>query len=169
MFYYRLILCSLLLLSGCSSDSQSKSVIIKNGTSIENRIKIYKDLVKDLCKSDEKVNRHFLQQTWYHSKEFKFFAYIFDTNSFAKHENNQPFSMPEIEGIYCIDGNNINALYYKQDFVPGDVSLKKRTLHFNEELTFLRKEIIKVISIDRQEMVLSFSNSNTQQSYYRKN
>lgn len=73
MFYYRLILCSLLLLSGCSSDSQSKSVIIKNGTSIENRIKIYKDLVKDLCKSDEKVNRHFLQQTWYHSKEFKFF------------------------------------------------------------------------------------------------
>ena len=169
MLYYRLTLFISLLLSGCSIDFQSNSIIIKNGTSIEDRIKIYKDLVKGFCKNEEKVNRHFLQQTWYHSKEFNSFAYVFGTNSFSKHKNNQDLSIPETEGIYCIDGNNIKALYYKNDFVPGDLSLKEGTLHFDEELTFLRKEVIKVISIDRHEMVLKFSDSNIQQSYYRNN
>ncbi len=126
------------------------------------------NLVKGRCTQAEMINRHFLQQSWFHDNNYSELAGAFGQYSFSLYQQENTNSTP-IEGAFCIEGKNLRVRYYKRRFVPVSINISEWSIQFDAKLKALREDTFTVKELNQKRMVLLFSSDGNEHVFYRKN
>ena len=130
--------------------------------------KLEMNFVKGRCTQPEMINRHFLQQSWFHDSNFSELAGAFGQYSFSLYQQDNFDSTP-IEGAFCIEGKNLHVRYYKRHFVPISMNISELSIQFGTKLKALSEDTFTVKELNKKRMVLLFSSDGNEHVFYRKN
>jgi hypothetical protein len=128
-----------------------------------------KALTAGLCTTTEAVDRHLLQQTWFHDPAFQRLAGVFGQSSFVHYTDDTP-APKTVHGAFCISGRELLVRYYKTSFVPTSVSLGDAggvKMQLGTKITPAGTDRITVVELTRQRLVLRFDSESAERALYR--
>ncbi len=154
---------SVLAVVGCGNNN--------NANSIEDRIAQEKYLTEGMCCNPEEVDRHLLQQTWFHSENFENVAMVFGQYSFSYYKTPGDFEN-HTEGAFCIDRKDLKIKYFKTTFQPNGIEFNKDsiiTIKFGAKIKPLATDILKIIKLTTKKLAIKIHSTNEEQTFYRRN
>ena len=127
-----------------------------------------KRLVHAKCTQPEMVDRHLLQQSWFHDENFSELAGAFGQFTFSLYERGTAEPSP-LEGAYCIEGKILHVRYFERSYVPVRIRPTEMAIEFGTTLKPLGEDMITVRELNNERMVLSFNSDGSERVFYRKN
>lgn len=126
-------------------------------------------LTAGLCTTPEAVDRHLLQQTWFHDAAYQRLAGVFGQSSFVHYADDS--SAPKtVHGAFCISGRELLVRYYKTSFVPTGISLGDERgvkMQLGTKITPAGTDRITVVELTSQRLVLRFDSESAERVLYR--
>ena len=131
-----------------------------------------KSMLEGLCEpsSTEGVDRWLLQQSWFHDSSFQEIAGAFGDVAFTLYIQGSN-SEEKVEGVYCIEGDTLKVQFYetRRKLQCFDLNSNGLSMQYEGRLKPKEKESIRIVSLDKKQMVLYFESQNREQRLYRKN
>jgi len=134
---------------------------------LEQKLKI----VQGKCTESEKLDRWLLQQTWFHSDNFSEVAMVFDQVSFSFYKKGESIEN-QIEGAFCINGNDLIVRYYETKIFPKGFDFKSISdwsIKYGSKIKPLEEDIVTVKKLTKKQIWLKFHGNNNEYVFYRKN
>lgn len=131
--------------------------------------------LEGVCTKPEKIDRWLLQQSWFYDSGHKNIAGAFGQTSFSLYPKNKKSDSKhkkELEALFCIDGNELNIIYYETKFHPNSISFGNGSIvsvSFGRKLKLLGEDVVQVTGLTEEKMTLVFENRGTKYELYRKN
>ena len=131
--------------------------------------------LEGICTKPEKIDRWLLQQSWFYDSNYENIAGAFGQTSFSLYpENKKPDSKhkKELEALFCINGSELNIIYYETKFSPNSISFGNGSIvsvGFGRKLKLFSNDVVQVTGLTEKKMTLFFEGSGKQYELYRKN
>ena len=161
-FIYWATLLTVILVAGAVLVYQGRNALPAGADTSE----LEESFVSGRCEKAEEVDRWLLQQTWFHDPAFASLAGVFGNHSFGLYDQHDPLN--EVEGAFCIDGNDLMVRYYERSFVPVAADLTKLSVKFGVKLSPMHKDVFTVRELSKDKMVLVFASDSREHVFYRK-
>jgi hypothetical protein len=129
-----------------------------------------RQLVEDRCSGPEAVNRQYLQQSWFHSLEFREIAVAFGDVGFSFYQEGAPIH-DSIQGAYCVDGTNLIVEYFSVDYVPIGIRFDSPLswqISFGRRITPSGGDTLHVRKLTENILTIAFESSGQEDTFYRK-
>ena len=127
-------------------------------------------LVEERCSGKEAVNRQYLQQSWFHSPEFREIAAAFGDIGFSFYQKGAPIH-DSIQGAYCVEGTNIIVEYFSVDYVPIGIHFDSPLswqISFGRRITPSGGDTLHVRELTEDILTIAFESSGQEITFYRK-
>ena len=129
-----------------------------------------RQLVEERCYGPEAVNRQYLQQSWFHSPEFREIAVAFGDVGFNFYQEGAPIR-DSIQGAYCVDGTNLIVEYFSVDYVPIGIHFDSPLswqISFGRRITPSGGDTLHVRELTENILTIAFESSGQEITFYRK-
>jgi hypothetical protein len=129
-----------------------------------------RQLVEERCSGPEAVNRQYLQQSWFHSPEFREIAVSFGDIGFSFYKKGAPIH-DSIQGAYCVDGTNLMVEYFSVDYVPIGIHFDSPLswqVSFGRRITPSGGDTLQIRELTENVLTIAFKSSGQETTFYRK-